>query len=121
MIGLHILAELKGCACEAAVLTDAARLRSIASDAVKAANLQEVGQAFHTFGGAGGVTGTILLAESHLALHTWPELGVVTLDAYVCNMTTDNSAKAHQLVDALVKAFMPLDTAKQLIHRGALG
>ena len=36
-------------------------------------------------GQRGGVTGVVLLAESHVAIHTWPELGNVTLDIYVCN------------------------------------
>jgi spermidine synthase len=42
-----------------------------------------------------GVTGTVLLAESHLAIHTWPETGSVTIDVYVCNFSADNSGKAH--------------------------
>ena len=52
-------------------------------------------------GQPGGITGTILLAESHLAIHTWPERAGVTLDVYVCNFTADNTGKAEQLFEAL--------------------
>ncbi|HET7772659.1 MAG TPA: adenosylmethionine decarboxylase [Burkholderiaceae bacterium] len=124
MKGLHIMAELHGCRCDTELLTDASRLRPLAEGAVKAAGLQALDAIFHTFpphqGQPGGVTGTVLLAESHLALHTWPELAAVTLDAYVCNLTEDNSAKAHALVDRLAAAFAPLHTEKRAIHRGEL-
>jgi S-adenosylmethionine decarboxylase len=75
-------------------------------DAVAASGLQAVGQVFHTFPatahGPGGVTATVLLAESHLCVHTWPEQAAVTLDVYVCNFGADHSAKAHALMNALL-------------------
>ena len=55
--------------------------------------LTVVGESFYQFEPQ-GVTGTVLLAESHIAIHTWPEAGFVTVDVYVCNLTTDNTAKA---------------------------
>ena len=55
------------------------------------------------------VTGMVVLAESHLSLHTWPEECYVTVDVYVCNYTTDNRAKARRLFDGLVAAFKPVD------------
>ena len=117
MKGLHILAELSGCQCEPSLLEDATTLRKVCVEAVEEAGLTMVGELFYTFTGAGGVTGTVLLAESHLAVHTWPELLGVTLDAYVCNLSEDNSAKAETLVNRLERAFAPLCTAKKLIHR----
>ena len=120
MNGLHILAELNHCACKPLLLQDANALRKLCIDAVQSAGLGAVGELFYTFEGAGGVTGTILLAESHLAVHTWPELSAITLDAYVCNLTADNSAKANALVNQLVAEFAPLHTAKKLVHRGNL-
>ena len=62
----------------------------------------------------------LLLAESHLAVHTWPELGAVTLDVYVCNYGGDNSARAHALLDALVAAFGAKEAHRQSLQRGAL-
>ncbi len=67
---------------------------------------------------AGGVTGVVLLAESHLAVHTWPERGAVTLDVFVCNVGGDNSARAEALLAALVAAFEPRRVQRQSLRRG---
>jgi S-adenosylmethionine decarboxylase len=83
---------------------------------VAAAGLTVVGDYFHQFPG-GGVTGTVVLAESHLAVHTWPESNYVTLDVFVCNMSCDNRAKARQLFDALVLAFLPGETRRYHLER----
>jgi hypothetical protein len=64
------------------------------------------------------VTG-VVLAESHLAVHTWPELGVVTLDVYVCNLGGDHSAQAEALLADLQAAFEPRHGRTPRLHRGA--
>lgn len=111
MQGLHLTADLSQCCCDASLLTDAARLGAHCVQAVDDAGLQAVAQLFHTFPatahGPGGVTATVLLAESHLCVHTWPETGAVTLDVYVCNFGGDHSAKAHALLQALLRLFQP--------------
>ena len=66
------------------------------------------------------MTGTVLLAESHLAIHTWPESGFVTLDVYVCNYTTDNTDKAKRVFDALERALRPARKRVQAIRRGSM-
>ena len=77
MQGLHLTADLYNCRCAPAWLTDADPLGDWCVAAVQAAGLQAVGQLFHTFPatehGPGGVTATVLLAESHVCVHTWPE------------------------------------------------
>ena len=122
MQGLHLTADITGCQCDAAWLTDAARLGAACVQAVRAAGLQAVAQLFHTFPsstyGPGGVTATVLLAESHLCLHTWPEQQGVTLDVYVCNFGGDHSAKAHALMDALLALLQPTHISRNTIHRG---
>jgi spermidine synthase len=82
-------------------------------------NLTVVGAHFHTFADAGGVTGLVLLAESHLAIHTWPELNAVTLDVYVCNFRDDNSGKARALMAALIAVFAPATSHQHALQRGA--
>jgi S-adenosylmethionine decarboxylase len=93
-------------------------------DMVEVAGLQAVNQLVHEFpaisGVKSGVTATVLLAESHLCIHTWPELQAVTLDVYVCNFGSDHSAKAHRLMDALLAAFKPESTDRHELHRGKL-
>jgi len=51
-------------------------------------------------------------------VHTWPELGGVTLDVYVCNHGRDNSARAEQLMAALISAFAPGQVSLQRLERG---
>ncbi|MBI5279000.1 MAG: adenosylmethionine decarboxylase [Burkholderiales bacterium] len=118
MKGLHLTADLYGCRCDAAWLTDAAKLGAWCVDAVQGAGLQAVNQLFHTFPGAGGVTATVLLAESHVCLHTWPEQRAVTCDVYVCHFSGDQSAKARQLMEALVERFQPEWTEQRSLDRG---
>ena len=124
MHGLHLTADLYHCACDAALLTDAALLGTLCVQAVEAAGLQAVAQLFHTFPatvhGPGGVTATVLLAESHLCVHTWPETAAVTLDVYVCNFGGDHSAKARELMGALQKLFKPTQCRLNQLHRGSL-
>jgi S-adenosylmethionine decarboxylase proenzyme len=118
MHGLHITADLFDCADPQGLLADAGALQWRCEAQVRAAGLTVVGTHFHAFAGGGGVTGVVLLAESHLALHTWPEHASVTLDAYVCNFRRDNSAQAEALVAALVKGFGPGRVSLQRLHRG---
>jgi S-adenosylmethionine decarboxylase len=122
MQGLHLTADLHQCRCAPQWLVDAALLGARCVQAVNSAGLQTVGQLFHTFPatehGPGGVTATVLLAESHLCVHTWPEQQAVTLDVYVCNFGGDHSGKAHALMAALVELFQPGHTEQHRLHRG---
>ncbi|MES2973050.1 MAG: S-adenosylmethionine decarboxylase [Pseudomonadota bacterium] len=122
MQGLHLTADLHQCRCDSAWLTDAAQLGDWCVKAVNAVGLQPVNQLFHTFPatdkGPGGITATVLLAESHLCVHTWPEQKAVTLDVYVCNFGGDHSAKARGLMFALVNRFQPEWTEQRSLDRG---
>ena len=122
MQGLHLTADLYQCRCDAAWLTDANRLGDWCLQAVQAVGLQPVNQLFHSFPagsqGSGGVTATVLLAESHVSLHTWPVQRAVTLDVYVCNFAADHSAKARGLMTALVDRFQPEWTEQRSLDRG---
>jgi S-adenosylmethionine decarboxylase len=124
MQGLHLTADLHHCRCEAALLVDATVLMQICLSAVKTSGLLAVNQLTHEFpavaGVKSGITATVLLAESHLCIHTWPELQAVTLDVYVCNFGGDHSAKAHRLIDALLVVFKPESTDRHELHRGIL-
>ena len=120
MDGIHLLGEWYGCPAHTPEFTRADALRALCLDAVRATGLTVVGDAFHQFEPQ-GVTGTVLLAESHLAIHTWPEHGFVTVDVYVCNLATDNSDKARHLFRALETALKPARAKFQVIHRGSVG
>lgn len=117
MIGLHLTADLLGCA-SADLLTDETGLAALCRGQVAAVGLTAVAERWHRFpdgpDGPGGITGVLLLAESHLAIHTWPERAGVTLDIYVCNFSGDNSGRAEALLAALLARFAP---ATHRIHR----
>ncbi|MDO5086010.1 MAG: adenosylmethionine decarboxylase [Comamonadaceae bacterium] len=112
--GLHLIGDLYGCVCDSRLMFDAAHLEDFCKRQVQAAGLNAVGSLFHSFGDEGGVTGVVVLAESHLSIHTWPEDGYVTLDVYVCSYSTDNSGKAQDLFERLMQAFNP---AEPHLHR----
>ena len=124
MQGLHLTADLHHCRCDVTLLVYASVLLQLCLTAVNAAGLQALNQLVHTFpavaGVKSGVTATVLLAESHLCMHTWPEIQAVTLDVYVCNFGGDHSAKAHRLMDALLAVFEPGHAERHTLHRGEL-
>jgi spermidine synthase/S-adenosylmethionine decarboxylase len=121
MKGLHILAELHDCACDAALLRQVASLRELCLAACGGPGLTVVAEAFHGFGtpeAPAGATGAVVLAESHLAVHTWPELGSVTVDIYVCNFSQDNRAAADAAFARLERAFRPGRVVRRDVERG---
>lgn len=121
MPGLHLLAELYDCRCAPRLLADAGTLRELCLAVCATPGLTPVGQIFHQFGNAldpSGATGVVVLAESHLAVHTWPEVRAVTLDLYVCNFSQDNSAAARLACQRLISAFVPARVLRRELGRG---
>lgn len=110
MNGIHLTADLADCTCPFALLTDRAVLAPVCAQAVAKSELIAVNEVWHEFPaihGHGGVTGVILLAESHLAIHTWPEVAGATLDIYVCNFSEDNTQKARKLLSLMLEILKP--------------
>ena len=124
MHGLHLIADLHDCACPASILLEASGLESYCVDTCQRHGLSVVGRLFHAFhtanGEAAGVTGTVVLAESHLAIHTWPEVSGVTLDVYVCNYSGDNSLRARALFTEVIAHFYPSRVETKEVARGHL-
>ncbi len=123
MEGLHLTADLYQCNCSRELLIDADRLAELCRRHTLGVGLTLVDEKWHTFpdhqGEPGGVTGMLLLAESHLAVHTWPERAGVTLDVYVCNYSADNSGKAERLMAELLAALQPGRTLRNRLQRGS--
>jgi spermidine synthase len=122
--GIHVVANLYRCHGDHRYMVDADALRRFCVDSVEKHGLTVVGELFHAFppgqgstDASGGVTGCVVLAESHLAIHTWPELGSVTLDVYVCNYTRDNTERARAVVDDLQRLFAPEDFVRHDVPR----
>ena len=124
MHGLHLFADLHDCRCAPGFLLDAPGLETFCVAACERHGLTVVGRLFHAFrdaaGKPAGVTGAVVLAESHLAVHTWPEVGGVTLDIYVCNFSGDNSERTNALFVEVITAFAPQRMERKAVVRGEL-
>ena len=125
MNGSHYTADLTGCNLQRLMMHEA--LMAFVLEQVQRAGLHAVAHQSHIFANSntglanttnGGMTLTVLLAESHICIHTWPELLGVTLDVYVCNFSADNSSKAEQLFELLVNWFEPSYSQKNSLQRG---
>jgi S-adenosylmethionine decarboxylase len=83
MAGLEWLVEAYQC--DPSALADPAKLRALAGALIHDLPLHPVcDPVWHQFPGHGGITGLVLLAESHLAVHTFPEHGSLTLNLFCC-------------------------------------
>jgi S-adenosylmethionine decarboxylase len=85
-LGRHILAEVFGC--DRSILDDRERVERILVDAALAAGAEVREVAFHKFSPQ-GVSGVVIISESHLTVHTWPELGYAALDVFTCGDQVD--------------------------------
>jgi len=84
--GTHIICELSGCSPEK--LTDVEGVQATMIAAAREANAEILKVAFHRFQPQ-GVSGVVVIAESHLSIHTWPETGYAAVDFYTCGDHTD--------------------------------
>ncbi len=96
--GMHLLIDFWGCANMQDEHGIGQALRRAAADA--GATVLDVH--LHSFGEQSGITGVATLAESHISIHTWPEIDYVALDVFVCG-----SCNAYKALDALVDYFQP--------------
>lgn len=80
-LGRHVLAEVYGCQFE--VLNDINQVEDIMINAALEAGAEIREFVFHKFSPQ-GVSGVVVISESHLAIHTWPELGYAAVDVFTC-------------------------------------
>ena len=113
LLGRHLLVELYGC--DRARLDDEEFLRSQCVAAAEAMGATVMGVHAHRFQPM-GVSVVVVLAESHLAMHTWPEHGTASLDLFVCSATTD----PHQAKSHLAQSLNATRTAELELERGRL-
>ncbi|WP_035055769.1 adenosylmethionine decarboxylase [Andreprevotia chitinilytica] len=97
-IGRHVLLDIYGIA--AARLSDGQMLEQSLRTAADAAGATVLFAHFHGFGEGLGVTGVLLLAESHISIHTWPEHGFAAVDIFMCGQTQPETA-ATAIVECL--------------------
>jgi len=111
-LAIHTLLEYHGC--PAALLKDTAALKPLLLDAVRQGHGTIVTELFHNFS-PHGVSGMIVIAESHVAIHTWPEHGFAAVDIFSCSSALDQGLIGALLQKGLGAARMSTRT----IERGA--
>jgi S-adenosylmethionine decarboxylase len=84
---------------------------------IREKGLVPVGEMLHEFPSPGAFTSAILLAESHVTIHTWPEERYVSIDIFVCNMSRDFSGDAEAIGTHIVGLFSPEKTEKSILYR----
>ena len=97
--GLHLLVEFWG----ARNLDDPDFIEAALTDAARMAKARVIESKIHKFTPSGGVTGVVLLAESHISIHTWPEHAYAAIDVFMCG-----TCNPHDAVPVLKKAFAPV-------------
>ena len=100
--GVHLLVDFWG----ATNLTDEKFVAEALRSAAEAANATPLDLNIHKFSINNGVSGVILLAESHISIHTWPEIAFVAIDIFMCG-----GSDPYDCVETLKKAFEPAETS----------
>ena len=110
-VGVHYLMEFY--ACDASRLNDCVQLETWLEKAAELAGATLIKTVFHQFSPQ-GVTGVVVVAESHLAIHTWPENGYAAVDFFTCNASMDGEAAFQWLAERLKSGKSHFKT----VHRG---
>ncbi|MGB9873476.1 MAG: adenosylmethionine decarboxylase [Hydrogenobacter sp.] len=113
-LGLHILADLYGVNPD--LIDKVEDIRHLLESAVKVAGLTKISSHYYQFQ-PHGATGVVLLAESHISIHTWPEHGLATVDVYTCG----DPLKAYRSMEYIVSVLKPTRVDKQVFERGLVG
>ncbi len=112
-LGRHLLVEYYNC--DTKILMDIGCIEDILVCAAKKAKAHIVDVVFHTFN-PHGISGVVVVQESHLAIHTWPELGFASVDIYTCG----NSVNPWRAYKYLLKALKAKHSTALEMKRGVL-
>lgn len=112
-LGRHVLLELRDCAPE--VLNDLNFLKRCLIDTAEQIGATVLGECFNQFS-PHGVSGVVIISESHLCIHTWPEYGYAAVDVFTCGQTVDPV----QAVKPIVERLGSRDSSFTEIKRGIL-
>ena len=110
-LGRHLLLELREC--NIAVLDDLKYLENALVSAAREAGATVIDKSFHQFAPQ-GVSGVVLIAESHLSLHTWPEHAYAAVDIFTCGTTV----KIEVAADVLIRQLGSKDPSLLEVKRG---
>ncbi len=109
--GRHVIVDLYG----ARNLADPIHIEEALVRAAKAAGATVLSTDFHHFQPNGGVSGVVVLAESHISIHTWPERDFAAVDVFMCG-----DAVPMDTVPILKEAFAPAHIGLNELRRGVM-
>ena len=112
-LGRHLLIELKDCNAE--VLNDLDFLKRCLHDAADQIGATVVNECFYEFS-PHGISGVLVISESHLCVHTWPEYGYAAIDIFTCG----DSVKPERAVNTLVEKLGSKNSSFIELKRGIL-
>ena len=110
-IGSHYVIDLAGC--DSSIIKQSNTVQSILVEAAVASKANIVDIVFHNFKPY-GVSGVIIISESHFTIHTWPEYGYAAVDIFTCSRSIDINAAIH----LLTKKFKATNVKVTSINRG---
>ena len=110
--GVQWVLDFHGCPFESLARVEV--LRGALLDAAARAGATVLGERFHQFD-PHGASGVLLLAESHLSIHTWPERGFAAADLFLCGSGLD----AEGAIESLREALRPERLLRRRLARGA--
>jgi len=113
-LGTHILLEMAGCSSR--LLDDTESVAAALLNAAQDAQTTVLGSSFHKFSPQ-GVSGVVVIAESHISIHTWPEFGYAAVDVFTCG----DRAMPHLAAESLIKTFSPNRHELKELARGIPG
>ncbi|MCL2766949.1 MAG: adenosylmethionine decarboxylase [Peptococcaceae bacterium] len=112
-LGRHVLAEI--CGCEFSLLNDIGKVEEIMVTAALEAGAEVREYTFHKFSPQ-GVSGVVIISESHLAIHTWPELGYAAVDVFTCG----DRVNPWDACEYLSKSFCAKEMIAKEVERGVI-
>ncbi|MEA1959303.1 MAG: adenosylmethionine decarboxylase [Chloroflexota bacterium] len=113
-LGKHVILELNDC--DRGCISNCEFLRRTLLEACRLVGATILGDSFHVFSPYDGVSGVIIIAESHLSIHTWPEYGYAAVDIFACG----DSLQPQSAVDFMVRELKADNHSILELERGIL-
>jgi len=112
-LGQQLIVELYGC--DRTLLDDPSRLEQILTESIRRSGGTIIRPCFHQFS-PHGVTGVVVIAESHVSIHTWPEFGYCALDVFTCG----TQVQTDQIFEYVRTELQAQETSVMEVKRGTL-
>ena len=113
ILGTHMILEFYGC--DPKTLEDRKYVEEAILEAAQKSNFHSIGSFFHQFKPF-GVSGVVIIEESHISIHTWPEHRYAAIDFFYCSEEVDPEAG----IEVLKQKFKPERVSVTTLYRGVI-